>query len=99
MDRAAVLRRLPQVDRLVAGMEEAGACGDHARVLIVACAREVIDARRREILAGTDPDGLDLSLGALVTEAAALLVRRSRLTLQRAINATGIILHTNLGRA
>ncbi|MCA1657547.1 MAG: L-seryl-tRNA(Sec) selenium transferase, partial [Actinobacteria bacterium] len=57
--------------------------------LAVAIAREVLAERRRELLAG------ELVEADLLERAA----ERLRPSLRRVINATGVILHTNLGRA
>ncbi len=58
--------------------------------LATAVARAELEARRREILAGAGDEAVDL-------------VARARARLQpgalRVINATGVVLHTNLGRA
>jgi len=80
------LRALPAVDRLAAEL-------DAPHVLAVAAARAVIDERRRELLAGAgdDPD--------LVARARERLAAGERASLRRVLNATGVIVHTNLGRA
>lgn len=80
------LRRLPAVDRLAALV--AGATGV-AAAEAMPVARAVVAERRAELLAGDggDPD--------LVARAAA----RLRPSLRRVINATGVVVHTNLGRA
>ena len=60
--------------------------------LAVDAARRVLDAAREEIMAGGEPADLD---GRLRAELEA--TRRPRL--RRVLNATGVIVHTNLGRA
>jgi L-seryl-tRNA(Ser) seleniumtransferase len=77
------LRDLPSVDEL------ARAAGDP---LAVEAARVVIDRAREEIRAGTDPGDLAARLREELASA-----RRPRL--RRVLNATGIVVHTNLGRA
>ena len=80
------LRSLPAVHELAARLE-----APHA--LAVAAARLAIDERRTAWLAG-QPAG-----GDLVARAHEVLVTLERPSLRRVINATGVILHTNLGRA
>jgi L-seryl-tRNA(Ser) seleniumtransferase len=77
------LRDLPSVDELA---REAG------DPLAVDAARAVIDRAREEIQAGTDPGDLAARLRDELTD-----VRRPRL--RRVLNATGVVIHTNLGRA
>jgi L-seryl-tRNA(Ser) seleniumtransferase len=77
------LRDLPSVDELA---REAG------DPLAVDAARAVIDRARDEIQAGADPGDLAARLREELAEA-----RRPRL--RRVLNATGVVVHTNLGRA
>jgi L-seryl-tRNA(Ser) seleniumtransferase len=77
------LRDLPSVDELARGV------GDP---LAVAAARTVIDRARDEIRAGADPGDL---AERLQEELRALRAP----SLRRVLNATGVVLHTNLGRA
>ena len=77
------LRGLPSVDELARGVDDA---------LAVAVAREVLERARSEIRAGRDPGDLRERLR---DELAAARAPR----LRRVINATGVIVHTNLGRA
>ena len=77
------LRDLPSVDELA---REAG------DPLAVDAARAVIDRAREEIQDGADPGDLAARLREELADA-----RRPRL--RRVLNATGVIVHTNLGRA
>jgi L-seryl-tRNA(Ser) seleniumtransferase len=83
---AASLRSLPAVHELAARL-------DAPHALAVAAARLAIDERRTAWLAGQPGDG------DLVARAHEVLETLERPSLRRVINATGVILHTNLGRA
>jgi L-seryl-tRNA(Ser) seleniumtransferase len=82
------LRDLPSVDRLLADEVLASA----PRMLATAAAREALEHARVAIRAGQDP-------GDTVAAARAELARLAAPSLRRVLNATGIIVHTNLGRA
>ncbi|UJA19296.1 L-seryl-tRNA(Sec) selenium transferase [Thermoleophilia bacterium SCSIO 60948] len=87
---AAALRRLPSVESLLVRL------GDLPRPLALASAREELDARRVEIRSGgLAAPGDDEILAAIRRRAE----RAAAPNLRRVINATGVILHTNLGRA
>ncbi|MGN6276261.1 MAG: L-seryl-tRNA(Sec) selenium transferase [Solirubrobacterales bacterium] len=83
------LRRLPSVEQLASQLSGA------THPLAVAAAREAIDAAREAVLAG-EPAPSEEEIGA---RADAHLVRLATPSLRRVINATGVVLHTNLGRA
>jgi L-seryl-tRNA(Ser) seleniumtransferase len=96
MTTPAALRSLPSVDRLLREPEIAALLATHSRDLVVSAVRAVLDGERALRAGGA----------AKVSPASALVASvRERLdgtlspSLQRVVNATGVILHTNLGRA
>ena len=91
----ADLSKLPSVERLAQLVEQEGP-GRYPRPLIVACAREVVHTVRERLL---NDEAVAVDPQTLLAEVQALLGRRTAATLTRAVNATGIIVHTNLGRA
>ncbi|MEX2155964.1 MAG: L-seryl-tRNA(Sec) selenium transferase [Gemmatimonadales bacterium] len=84
-------RHLPAVDALLAEPGVATLLAEHPRALVLKAVREAVD--RARVSGGTAPaEGWD----AAVRAAVARLVVPS---LAPVINATGVVLHTNLGRA
>jgi L-seryl-tRNA(Ser) seleniumtransferase len=88
------LRQLPAVERLV---ESAGRGVPLARWSLVAAARRVLE-RARSGLRG-DPDLRVPELADLAEEARRLAATLERPWPRRVLNATGVVLHTNLGRS
>src|SRR5213594_2424763 len=84
-------RQLPSIDALLAGPAVARLLAEHPRGLVVKAARETVDAARVNGGA-TPPEGWDAAVEAAVARLAVP-------SLAPVINATGVVLHTNLGRA
>ena len=82
------LRDLPSVHELLRDERLAS----RPRELAVATARSVLDDARDEIRRGGDP-------GPIVDAVLRELDRAQRPSLRRVLNATGVLVHTNLGRA
>jgi L-seryl-tRNA(Ser) seleniumtransferase len=96
-DTNNLLRNLPRVDELLAHPLLAAGAESAPKVLPREAAREAIEEAREKILSGSLPDAFNLE--TIVARAAQILRRKMTPNLRRAINAAGIILHTNLGRA
>jgi L-seryl-tRNA(Ser) seleniumtransferase len=89
------LRQLPSVDRLLGEETVQVLISAYGHRQTVDGLRETLDSVRDEVRAGGDvPD-----LGALVARASAHLQARLAPTLRPVVNGTGVIIHTNLGRA
>lgn len=91
----AQLRQLPSVDKLLQSDQLAAQAQIYGRALVVDAIRAELDQARQRVLAGESP----LSPAALAEAAVARLSAEVRPSLQPVINATGVIIHTNLGRA
>ena len=89
------LRSLPSVDRLLREPEIAALLATHSRELVVSAVRTVLDGERALRAGGAAPG----SSSALVASVRERLNGALTPSLDRVVNATGVILHTNLGRA
>jgi L-seryl-tRNA(Ser) seleniumtransferase len=110
---AAALRALPSVDEVLRDAKVAALARGRSREALARAVRAAIGAERARILgggaprAGADPrpdapardaEGVLLDPALLVAVERAL-AREARPALRRAVNATGVVLHTGLGRA
>jgi L-seryl-tRNA(Ser) seleniumtransferase len=88
-------RTLPSVDRLLAEERMRALSAQYAGDAVVALVRDELSAARAAIARGEDAPAVGVLVDAIDRRA------RSALTpsLRPAINATGVIIHTNLGRA
>ena len=95
---AAALRALPSVDALLVLVDKDAALRAIPRRRVVEAVREALAAERRRVIesggAATVADA-----EALGHRVVARLAERGVFSLGRVINATGVVLHTNLGRA
>lgn len=89
------LRKLPSVEKVLQNPEVQAAISKNGRLLAVDSVRQVLDEARREIEGGQPCPTQETIVDRVLTSLAA----SGQPTLRRAINATGVIIHTNLGRA
>lgn len=90
------LRAIPAVDKLIAAAADHPDLADQPRDLLVRVLRQAVDDLRAKLLAGFD---VDTAPPALLAAARAILHEAGQPSLRRVVNATGVVLHTNLGRA
>jgi L-seryl-tRNA(Ser) seleniumtransferase len=90
------LSQLPQVNECLKGPYGQKWLESGYRKIIVRSIREVIELKRREILGGSNPD---VSIDALAGDIENKIRKHSAYKLRPLINATGVVNHTNLGRA
>jgi len=92
----ALLRTLPSVDVLIGSLAVHEALRATPRPHLTAAVREVLAAERQRLLESGGPAVDGEALGRQVV---ARLADRGPFSLAPVINATGVVLHTNLGRA
>jgi L-seryl-tRNA(Ser) seleniumtransferase len=97
-DQTSLLRQLPSVDELLLRPAIAALCKSVERVYAVTCVREVLAQLRREIIAG-EAGNAEVAHEAIERKIAAAVEKELAPSLRAVINASGVILHTNLGRA
>src|SRR5262245_59054461 len=98
-ERTALLRQIPSVDELLNQPRLAKLAARIPRELLVEVAREVLAGVRDEITGNSGVSVIPVIPADLEDVIAREVERILARTLQPVINATGVILHTNLGRA
>src|ERR1700749_4666682 len=96
-ERAAAVRRaIPKVDRLLGSEALRPLIAAHSRAEVVREVRSVLDDLRRDAHR-LDPS--EVEVAAVARRVAEGLARRSQPSYRRGVNATGVVLHTGIGRA
>ena len=96
------LRQLPSVDGLAQACQVGNGGGNPRPKLLLEAVRDVLEGKRRQLLSVTTDEELsaiDLRAETLQAEVFSWLRQAQQSHFRRVINATGVILHTNLGRA
>lgn len=89
-----LLRKIPKVDELLRHEKLSDLSCQHT--VLTETVREVIDALRQAILSGEEPC---LEPQTICEQVILAVRKKTTMNLRPVINATGIVLHTNLGRA
>lgn len=93
-----LIRRLPSVSRVLETLEAKQLVEQYGHSDVVARIQTVIEDARAQLLAGNE-EGIALTSEAILLRVNHELVVQDEPVLKPAINATGILLHTGLGRA
>ena len=91
--------RIKSIDALLSEAQVKAWVGRHGREPVLAALRGAADDVRESARRGSAADTQEALDAAVMAEAAARLTARAVSSLRRVVNATGVILHTNLGRA
>ena len=95
-ERTGALRRLPSVDEVARAVAARPELARVPRTRITEAVRQAVDAERRHVReGGVDP----ADAKTLADRVAERLTRLGVFSLRPLVNATGVVLHTNLGRA
>lgn len=95
----SLLRQLPQVETLLSGAEMSGLVAAYSRGEVADALRAELSALRADVLSGAVEALPDFGRTAFSDRILARLDARRRPNLVSLVNATGIIVHTNLGRS
>ena len=94
-----LLRELPSVDRLLGHARTEALLSRFSRLYVTRHCRDILDELRTEIRQGGSITARELSEAAILARLESRIASERELRLTRVVNATGTILHTNLGRA
>lgn len=95
-----LFRQLPSVDEVLRSEQVAPLIACKGRIPVTEAARAVLDRLREQIASGElDARGVQLAVSGISRAVDYEVQRNFAPSLQRVINATGVVLHTNLGRA
>lgn len=98
--KQTLLRKIPSVERILQEIETEGLCAGIPRRIVVECVRAAVEHVRRRVLSGTDETLEEASLyGMVLTDSRQRIAEAAGPHYRKVVNATGIILHTALGRA
>jgi len=90
------MRNIPAIDKLMFATEEDSEMSVFPRELVVKQLRAATDRARALIMQGYDAD---VSVEGLIAQTKKRLSSIEQPSLRRVVNAAGVVLHTNLGRA
>src|SRR5271165_3657279 len=98
-DQTTLLRQLPSVDEMLLRPRIAALCNNVDRGYVLVIVREVLSQIRCEIISKEVTDENAISPEILEQHVISIVQRELTPSLRPVINASGVILHTNLGRA
>jgi L-seryl-tRNA(Ser) seleniumtransferase len=97
--KTALFRAIPSVDRLLGALERDAALASVPRALVRHGVQCCLDLLREEIAQGAVVRPEDVAWERVLARVRAYVLHSARPRLRRVINATGVVVHTNLGRS
>ncbi len=94
-----IFRALPAVDTVLDALALEKGLADIPRALLRDLINEFLDSCRKDVRAEKIQSAAELSLGSLLPRLITYVRAGSRPSLCRVLNATGVVVHTNLGRS
>ena len=101
-ERSQLLRKIPKVDELLATQEVKELLEVHPNEVVREGIRNGLERLRQHILSATKTEDITdetFSLSRLLPVFQEAIAKQVNLHLRRTINATGVVIHTNLGRS
>lgn len=97
MEKKELLRQIPKIDEVLQDERLFFFIETTPRPVVVDSVREVIEEMRKDILSGKrmEAEGKEQLIGEIISR----ITGKKKKNLRRVLNATGVVLHTNLGRA
>ncbi len=101
MNKKELFKMLPSVDEVLLNEKIKKEIETYPRTLVLECVREAIDANRKRIvnLKEEEFETFKLSIEDIVSSVIDNVRIKYSLSLKKVVNATGIVIHTNLGRS
>jgi L-seryl-tRNA(Ser) seleniumtransferase len=97
-----VLSQIPKVDEILSDPVVSRWIDEYSRSVVVEAIRRGLERLRKTLLSAPEPEGLDrtmFSVESLMPYFREALEAQVTCRLKRVINATGVVIHTNLGRS
>ena len=100
LNKRELFSKLPSVDEVLNQEDIKNTLEEYPRNLVIECIRKVIDRKRKEIIdIKDDKNNINLDLNNIIKDIKNEINISYALSLKKVINATGTVLHTNLGRS
>lgn len=96
-EKTDILRSIPKIDEILKDPKMIKAIVDYGNGVVVTCTRDCVEKIRDQVISGKQIELVDRC--QLITDIEAQIRQEVRMHLRPVINGTGIMLHTNLGRA
>jgi L-seryl-tRNA(Ser) seleniumtransferase len=98
--KQTLLRTLPGVDRLLVQVQQDQAVQDVPKQVLLFTIRDTLEKQRKTILSSTDATELpEINESDVIDQIVSRAIKLQKNNLIRAVNATGVVVHTNLGRS